>query len=149
MKYAVIICPGCGMAKGVETARKTTTCQCGRKVHVGRVKHHYMTDSHRELADAVALANEALRGGAKLPRRRRTSKDPYYAIGERAKSLTDPTQRIAQVAAGLAQLGAEFSILELRRVAGVVGRESAEEMLKRMKQTNLVYEVGEDRYRAV
>jgi len=150
MKYAVIVCPGCGRARGIETARKTSTCQCGRKVFTSRVKRHFLTDTPSELAAAVAEANAALAGGNQLSKKRTRKKtNPYSMIAERTKGVKDTTQRLSQIAQELTEHGQEFSLADLRKVAALVGKEPADEMLALMIANNIVYEVGDERYRAV
>lgn len=150
MKYAVIVCPSCGKARGIETARKTSTCQCGRKIVNSRVKRHFLTDSPTELASAVGEANAALAGGGKLPRRKaRRRTNPYSEIAERAKRIKDRTQRLSQIAQELTEHGQEFSLEDLRKVAALVGKEPGDEMLSLMVSQNIVYMVGDERYRAV
>jgi len=150
MKYGVIVCPKCGMARGVETSKKTTTCQCGREIKLSRVKFHFKTDSPSELARAVGRANAALRGGKQLPRmRKRVAKGPYSETAERARLAKDPLSRMKTIAVSLTELKSEFDIDDLRRVAALLAKESAEEMLAKMIELNIVYERGNGRYRAV
>ncbi len=149
-RYGVIVCPRCGMAKGVETSKKTTSCQCGRDIDVSRVKIRYGTDSPIELADLVAQANATLKGGGPVRERRRARKgDPYVAIAERARPVKDPLERMWVVAQGLTELHAGFTVEDLRRVSSLLGRDSAEDMLARLNEHNLVYETAPETYRCV
>jgi hypothetical protein len=149
-RYGVIVCPKCGMAKGVETDKKTTTCQCGRDIDMKRVKLMFLTDSPLELADSVANANASLRGGGQLPSDKKAKKrDPYAGIAERAKPIKDPLERMKVVSAELSRLKREFTIEDLRKVAAVLGKDSPEDMLARLLEHNLVYEASEGTYRAV
>lgn len=150
MKYGVIVCPKCGMAKGIEAAKKTTTCQCGREIEMARVKLMFPTDSPMELAESVAKANAALRGGDQMPSEKKTRrKDTYYIIAERAKPIKDPLERMKVVAKGLTELKSEFGLEDLRRVASLLAKDSPEDMLARLKEHNLVYETGPGIYRSV
>ncbi len=149
MKYGVIVCPKCGMAKGVESARKTTTCNCGREIDLAKMKLMFQTDSPKELAESVGKANAALRGGGQMPTERKRRKDPYYVIAEAAKPVKDPLERMRLVAKGLSELGPDFGLEELRKVAAILGRDSPEDMLARLKEHNLVYESEPGRYRSV
>jgi hypothetical protein len=149
-KYGVVICPKCGNAKGVESAKKTTACQCGREIRLDRVKLMFMTDSPLELSDSVAAANAAIRGGGRLPSERRSRKrDPFAAIAERAKAVKDPLERAHIVARGLTELTSEFGLEDLKRVSSMLGKASAEDLLVMLKEHNLVYETAEGNYRAV
>jgi transposase len=150
MKYAVIICPKCGKAKGVEAGKKTTSCPCGREMTVARLKFYFETDSPSELARAVAEANEQLAEGKKPSARRRTKhKDPYARISERARVIKDPLERMHAVAKDLTSLQGEFGCEDLRRIAHLVGKVSPEDMIARLQEQNLIYEVTDGRYRSV
>lgn len=146
----MIICPKCGMAKGVEADKKTTTCQCGREIDMKRVKLKFMTDSPLELADSVAQANAALMGGEPLPPEKKSrKKDPFYVIAERAKPVKDPIERMRVVARGLTDLKGDFGIEDVRKVVSVLGKDSAEDVLARLKEHNLIYESDVGVFRAV
>ncbi len=149
-KYGVIVCPRCGMAKGVETTKKTTSCQCGNDIDLSRVKIKYQTDSPMELVELVGKANAALRGGEPPPHERRSrKKDPYMAIAERAKPIKDSLERMRSLAQGLTEIQSSFTIDDLRKVTHLLGKDSAEDVLARLKEHNLVYEVEPGVYRAV
>lgn len=149
-KYGVIVCSRCGMAKGVETSRKTTSCQCGYEIDLSRVKIKYKTDSPLELADLVAQANAALRGGGSMPAKRRTKRgDPYMAIAERARPIKDSLERMRTIAQRLTELQSRFTLEDLRRVSSLLGKDSAEDILARLSEHNLVYEVEPGIFRAV
>jgi len=149
-KYGVIVCSKCGMAKGVETAKKTTGCQCGNEMVLSHVKIKNQTDSPLELADLVASANAALRGGEPTPPERRSrKKDPYLSIAERAKPIKDSLERMRSIAQGLTELQSRFTIDDIRRIASLLGKDSAEDVLARLKEHNLVYESEPGVYRSV
>jgi secreted Zn-dependent insulinase-like peptidase len=150
MKYAVIICPKCGKARGVETARKTTTCQCSRVIKVPHTKSIFETDSPSELARAVAEANEQLAEGSRpRARRKRSPKDPYAGVAERARAIRDPLERMRVVAQELTVMNGEFGYDDVRRVASMVGKESPEDIIARLQEHGLIYETSEGTYRAV
>jgi len=138
------------MARGVEAGRKTTTCQCGREIKLKRVKLKYMTDSPLELAESVAKANAALRGGQELPPEKRPRrKDPFFVIAERAKAVKDPVERMRVMAKGLTDLKSAFAVEDVRRVASIIGKDSPEDVIKVLREHNLVYETADGRFRAV
>ncbi len=150
MKYGLLVCPKCGMAKGVEASKKTTTCQCGREIDLRRVKLKYVTDSPLELAESVAKANAALRGGQQLPPERKPrKKDPFFVIAERAQSIKDPVERMKVIAKGLTDLKGAFGVDDVRRVVSILGKGSAEDVIKVLQEHNLVYETADGRFRAV
>ncbi len=146
----MIVCPKCGMAKGVKANKKTTSCQCGREIDMSRVKIMFLTDSPMELAESVARANAALRGGEQLPREKKArSRSPYALAAESAKSAKDPLERLRIIAQELTRLKSGFAIEDLRKVASILGKNSADDMLARMLEHNMVYEAGEGVYRSV
>ncbi len=149
MKYGVIVCPKCGMAKGVEADRKTTTCQCGREIKMHSVKLMFQTDSPMELADSVAMVNASLRGGEHIVVEKKGKKDSYFVISERAKTIKDPLERMRVVARELTVLKVEFTFEDVKKVAAIVGKDSPEDMIARLKEHNLIYETGEGKYRSV
>jgi secreted Zn-dependent insulinase-like peptidase len=149
-RYGVIVCPKCGMAKGVEADKKTTTCPCGRDIDMKRVKLMFLTDSPHELADSVAKTNASLRGGGHIPSEKKSrKKDPYAEIADRAKPIKDPLERMKVVSSELSKLKQDFTMDDLRKVASILGKDSPEDMLIRLLEHNLVYEVSEGTYRAV
>jgi len=150
VKYGVIVCPKCGMAKGVEANRKTTTCQCGREIKMSSVKLMFITDSPMELADSVAMANASLRGGEQLVvEKKRKKRDPYFAISERAKPIKDSLERMRVIARELTTLKVEFTFEDMKKVAAIVGKDSPEDIIARLKEHNLIYETGDGKYRSV
>jgi hypothetical protein len=150
MKYGVIVCLRCGMAKGVETNRKTTTCHCGREIKVSSVKLMFQTDSPMELADSVAMTNASLRGEEHLVvEKKGKKKDPYFVISERAKPIKDPLERMRVVASELTALKVEFTFEDMKKVAAIVGKDSPEDMIARLKEHNLIYETGDGKFRSV
>lgn len=150
MKYGVIICPKCGRARGVEAGKKTTTCQCGREMNLSRVKLKFPTESPMELAKIVGQVNEALAEGEPMPSAPKPRrKSPASRVAERAKSIKDPLERMRVIAEELTALKQEFTLADLRKVAGMIGKDSAEDMLARLLEHNLVYETQEGSYRSV
>jgi hypothetical protein len=146
----VVVCPKCGKAKGVESRKKTTTCQCGREIQLKRLKLQFLTDSPLVLADTVAKVNAALKGGEKMPSERRPRKKSTSAgISEQARAVRDPLERIRLVASELTALKGEFTIADLQKVSSTLGKDSPEKIIARLQEHNLIYEVEEGRYRSV
>ncbi|TRO49197.1 hypothetical protein E2P63_09040 [Candidatus Bathyarchaeota archaeon] len=150
LKYAVILCPKCGKARGIETRRKTMTCPCGRKIVLSRAKHYFETDNPLELADAVADANEKLADGLvpKVKKRRRR-RDSFSRIAERARAAKDPSEKLRIIASDLTELKGEFTVEDLRKVSSVVGKEPSQKVLNRMQSMGLVYESSPGRFKVV
>lgn len=150
MRYGVIVCPACGKAKGVEADKKTTKCQCGREVDLVKTKLEFRTESPMELADAVAQANALLAGGEKLTfEKKPRKKGPYAAVSEKAKAVKDPLERLRIIAQELTMLKGDFDADDVRKVTNLIGRESAEDVIARLKEHGLVYETADGKYRLV
>jgi hypothetical protein len=150
MKYAVIICPKCGKAKGVEAERKTTTCPCGMEIKLSKTKFLFECNSPLELARAVAEANEQLAGGSRPKVRRKASpKDPYACVAERARAIKDPLERMRVIASELTAMHGEFGYDDVKRVAALVARESPEDIIARLQEHGLIYETSEGAYKSV
>jgi hypothetical protein len=150
LKYGVMVCPKCGMAKGIETSKKTTTCQCGREIVMSRVKVMFLTDHPLELADSVAKANASLRGGEQvLTEKKSRKKDPYSRIAERANPIKDPIERMHVIARELTELKPGFSLEDVRKVAILLGKDSPEDIIARLQEHNLIYETEEGTFKAV
>ena len=151
VKYGLVICPSCGKARGVETAKKTSTCPCGRHGRLFKSQMKYRTDSPLELAEMVAQANLQLAGGKKF-RRPRSSKgtdDPFARVAKRAKGLRDPAEAAEAVVRGLTEELGDFSVEDLRQVLLLLGKGSPDDMISRLVDNNLVFEVREGRYRSI
>lgn len=150
LKYGVMVCPKCGMARGIETNKKTTTCQCGREIVMSRMKIMFLTDSPLELADSVAKANASLRGGEQvLTDKKSRKKDPYSKIAERAKPIKDPIERMHVIARELTELKPGFSLEDVRKVATLLGKDSPEDIIARLQEHNLIYETEEGTFKSV
>jgi len=150
VKYAVIICPKCGKAKGVETRRKTTTCPCGREIRLKRGMFKFMTDSPSELADTVGRVNAALHGAEPMPKeKKRKRKDSYTAMVEGTDSVKDPLKRLHAITIELTKSKSFFEFEDLRRVLSIMGREDPERMLGVLLENGIIFEVSPGRYRSV
>ena len=147
-KYGIVICPACGKARGIEASRKTSSCPCGRQVRIRKSMLKFETDSPHELAEMVAQANTQLANGKRFRRTKpRAPSDPCARVAQRVMVLRGPAERAEAIARELtAELG-DFGVDDVRRVVSVLGRDDPEEIMTRLKDSSLVYEVCEGRYR--
>jgi secreted Zn-dependent insulinase-like peptidase len=149
LKYGVIVCPKCGRARGVESIRKTVTCQCGRVIKVGRMKLQYPTDSPLELADIVGKVNASLKGGEPMPKAKRKRKaDAYTKIFEKARGIKDPLERMRAVVSELTAMKSVFDNDDIARLAAIIGEESSEALLSKLMANGVVYEVAPGKFKA-
>lgn len=146
----MIVCPKCGRARGVESAKKTTTCQCGRMIKLSRMKLRFMTDSPHELAQTVAKVNASLKGGGPMPSaKKRKKRGPHAAISEKAASIKDPLERMHVMVVELTALRSEFDINDIKKIAVMIGKQTPEDLIVRLLEYGIIYEVGLGRYKAV
>lgn len=150
MKYGVIICPKCGKARGVESRRKTTTCQCGRKIILTRMKLQFPTDSPHELANIVGKVNASLKGGGPMPSAKKKRKtNSYTAISEKAKVTKDPLEKMRLIVAELAAQKSELDADDFKQVATMIGKENLEDLIVRLLDLGIIYEIGPGKFKAV
>ena len=147
MRYAVIVCPKCGKARGVESVRKTTTCPCGRRINVSRVKFQFEPTRPRTRERSRRGERAASEGRSSRPEG--DLQGPLSDVAERARAVKDPLERHGGDAVELTACGGEFGDEDMKRVAALVGRESAEDMIARLQEHGLVYETADGRFRSV
>jgi hypothetical protein len=134
----------------VETAKKTSTCPCGRQGRLFKSQLKFETDSPLELAEVVAQANSQLGSGKKFRRpRSKKAKDVYSRAAEGAKGHRGPVEMAEAVVRALTEELGEFTVEDLGRVLSLLGKGSPDEMIVRLKENNLVIEVAEGMYRSV
>ena len=98
----------------------------------------------------VGQANEQLLAGKKFRRRKaKKPEDPCVRVAQACMSIKDSVQRGEAIARGLTDEFGAFGLEELGRVLAVLGSDDPEGLIRRLLDANLVYEVGEGRYRAV
>ncbi|UCE80512.1 MAG: hypothetical protein JSV94_04965 [Methanobacteriota archaeon] len=108
----------------------------------------FETDSPLELAEMVAQANLQLGDGKKFRRpRAKPSKDPCARVAQRVKVIGGSAEMMEAIARELTDELGDFGIEDVRRVLAVLGKGDPEEMMVKLRDSSLVYEVGEGRYR--
>jgi uncharacterized Zn finger protein (UPF0148 family) len=147
MKYGVIICPKCGKARGVETARKTVTCQCGRQIKLQRLKPRFLTDSPLELAETVQKVNASLKGAGPMPKERRKARSSAVVVDkEKLKNAKDPLEKARVVLEGLSKKKPEFGADDLTKMSAQIGGKP-EDIVERLLEGGVIYEVAPGRFR--
>jgi hypothetical protein len=63
--------------------------------------------------------------------------------------VKDPVERMKVIAKGLTDLKSSFGVEDVRRVVVLLGKGSAEEVIKVLQEHNLVYETADGRFKAV
>lgn len=150
MKYGVIICPKCGKARGVETSRKTVTCQCGRQIKLTRLKPQFLTDSPLELAETVQKVNASLLGAGPMPKeKRKTRQSPIEISPEKVKGIRDPLERARIVITELAKRKPVFSSEDITKIATQFGGAKADKLVERLLERGVIFEVAPGKFRSV
>jgi len=125
------------------------TCICGQTIELLRIKPKFVSNSPMKVAEAVALAkSQATEGRMELPKGP-PPKSRFGKIAAKAREVKDTQERLAQIAADLTKLKKEFSLEDLERVHELVGKESAKDMLVAMRESGIVFECGNGKFRAV
>ena len=107
-------------------------------------------DSPLELAGMVAQANEKLANGKKFRRSRAKSPDdPYMRVAKSASVLKGSVERAEAIARGLTGELGDFGVEDVQRVLSLLGKNDPASVISRLRESSLVYEVGEGRYRMV
>lgn len=61
MRFKVVVCSGCGWARGVRSGSKRVSCpRCGAVIKVQEAVAYFETDSEGDLVRGVADVNERL-----------------------------------------------------------------------------------------
>lgn len=152
--YGVVVCPRCRRAKGVDLAKKTTSCDCGFEIRVAASRTPFESSSSRSLVTAVGRVQAELHGGldlvesASASRPKRRSKDAFTRVIASA-SRGDRRQRTRLAAEGLAREFVLFTAEDWRRVAEAIGIPNPDEALQELARANVVYEPRPGYYRTV
>ncbi len=149
MKYGLIVCPRCGKARGVETVRKTVTCQCGRQIKVGRMKIQFLTDSPLELAKTVQKVNASLKGDGPMPKDRMKRGVRTITVDkEKMKGAKNQLERTRLIVEELSKKKPEFSSEDLSKISSQIGGGNADALVERLLASGVIYEVSPGRFRA-
>jgi hypothetical protein len=105
-------------------------------------------DSSMELAGMVAQANEKLANGKKFRRSRvKSPDDPYMRVATSASVLKNSAERAEAIARGLTGELGDFGVEDVQLVLSILGKDDPASVISRLRESSLVYEVGDGRYR--
>ncbi len=105
-------------------------------------------DSPLELAEMVAQANEKLANGKKFRRSRaKPPESPYARAARSASAFKDSADRAEAIARELTHELGDFGVEDVRRVLSIIGRDDAESVVRKLRESSIVYEVGDGRYK--
>lgn len=152
--YVVVACNRCRRAKLVEHHRKTTTCAaCDRPLELRDLKVHYSGMSLDEARETAGLLNATLAGREReylaamvvpaAPEPRHDNR--WNAAAAAARKVSGETARADAVARALR----EFDDGELAAAFALAGLREPARHLRRMLETQVVYEPRPGTYRAL
>ena len=152
--YLVIACPRCRRARVVEQGRKTAACAaCDRPLQLADLRASYLGPSLEEAQQVAGMVNAKLAGREReyvaalvVPEPRAARHDDRFgmaaAAARRATSEKDRADAIARA------LG-EFDDDELLKAFLSAGMRDPGRQLRRMLETQVVYEPKPGLYRAL
>ncbi|MFQ5837943.1 MAG: hypothetical protein ACE5HJ_04095 [Thermoplasmata archaeon] len=145
-------CPKCQRLKGVRLEAKTTTCQCGKKLYIQRLKVLFSTEEPRELPEALGRLRAALSGHLEefeeeLERRVRTkaSQDSATPHGPPSKGKLE---RALEALRSLSEQYDGFEMSQAEKVLQALDLKPSEVMGALLRE-NLLYETRKGVYRVL
>lgn len=153
--FGVVVCPGCGRAKGVELKQKTTTCACGFEIRVLPSRVLARAGTAREIAPLVGRANAQIAGGIDAydrlasPPRRRRSRDVHARVIAEVPKAGDRATRIRAAAAELSKELELFTRDDWTKVMDGLGILEPEGALEALIRANAVFEPRTGFYRTI
>ena len=143
-KYGVIVCPGCKSTKTVLLKNKTTEChQCGKKLELKKMKLHYQTDSRKEAGWAIGRLNAAMAGEDIPEEKEDIEDDPYVKASKKADIADDEKERLEIICKVIGEEMGGFETEDVRKVYELLGRKSSDDLEKKIKRLEGVYQPKE------
>ncbi len=150
-KYGVVVCSDCRTAKIVEIKDETSEChQCGKRLDLDKMKTHYKTDSRKEASWVIGRLNANMRGG-ELPEQEEEEeeKDPYLKASKKAGVASDEKERLRIVSRILDEEKDGFEISDVEEVYDLLGKEDVEDLERKLKRLEEIYEPEEGVFKSV
>lgn len=152
--YLVVACPRCRRARVVEQGRKTASCAaCDRPLQLADLRSAYLGPSLEEAQQTAGMVNARLQGRegeyvaalvAPEPRRARHD-DRFSAAAAAARRVTSEKDRADAIVRSLG----EFDDQDMLRAFMTAGVRDPPRHLRRMLETQVVYEPKPGLYRAL
>lgn len=142
--FAVVVCPRCRTAKGVNLNNKTVMCRCGKRLRIQELKIYQRASNYKELVDAVGKVNAYLRGAIKeykdfFPTKSKP-RDVYSRIASMARNARDRKEKIRVAVVELSKEFDLFSYEDLGKVLDKMGINGVERCLEDLLKENVIYE---------
>lgn len=150
MSYGLTICGACRRPRIADRGDATSTCPyCGCTERIGKLQFYYTSDDLRDVRRALAEATDAedvskLKKEQETKRRKVEDDDPHSTMVYRYEHASDIEDKMGILSEGLTRILGEFTLDDVREVAGP----RAEKMLSAMLDRGFVYETRPGFYRA-
>ncbi|MFW6064349.1 MAG: DUF5817 domain-containing protein [Candidatus Natronoplasma sp.] len=149
-KYAIIVCSRCRTPKTALLTNKTTKChQCGKRLTLKKMKIHYRTDSKEEASWAIGRLNAEMRGGELPEKEDSEEKGPYVKASKEAEVADNEGERLEIISRVLSEEVGTFGIEDVEKVYELLGRKDVDELEKKIKRLEEIYEPEEGVFRSV
>ena len=155
--YLVVACPRCRHARVVEQGRKTASCgSCPNTLELANLRVAFMGDALTEAQDAAGRLNAKLAGRedeylagmlmmAKPSSPKGHHDDRWNAAAAAARNVSGEVARADAIARALR----EFDDQDLLKASMLAGVRDPPRQLRRMLETQVVYEPKPGLYRAL
>ncbi len=166
MSFGVVLCPRCGVARGVKLESKTASCpNCGTRMKLKGSRILATLDNEKEVAQAVREINTKLRGGEEiyandlkiLEKKRKGSyngKSPnlYDEVAGKLVKIKGKDKKIVACARQLCSIQVEFTeddFIEVLKRTGLDKGEECEKYLKDLIADDVIYQPRNGVYRCL
>lgn len=145
MMFALTRCGVCHRPRVMDLSRKESSCPyCGCVQETSDLPRYFQSESQGEVRDAMARGVGFFPPDTSFKKERIAETDPYSTMVYRYEHCSDLEERMTILAEGLTAIKGEFTLDDLRDIAG----DRAERMLSAMLDRCIVSEVRIGRYRA-
>lgn len=150
MSYGLTLCGACRRPRIVEMGVSTSRCPyCGCTERAGKLNFFFTSDDQNEVRAALARATGAddyMPDPAQMAakKKRMEEADPHSTMVYRYEHAADIDEKMDILSQGLTSIKGEFTLDDVREVAGA----KAEKMLSAMLDRGFVYETKPGFYRS-
>ena len=145
MTYGLCACGSCGRPRVVDLSKKTTRCPyCGTPLAGSAATPYYTSEDQAAVREALGRAYGFTPPDEEAKRSRIAESDPYSTLAYRYEHCSGLETKMALLAKGLTEIKGEFTMEDVRGIAG----DKAEKLVSAMLDRCLVIEVRPGRYKA-
>ena len=145
MTYGLCKCDSCGRPRVVDLSKKTSRCPyCETPLDSSAATVYFTSNDQGAVREAMAQASGFVPPDASAKKERIAEADPHSTLVHRYERCSGLETKMAILAEGLTELKGEFTMEDVREIAG----DKAEKMVTAMLDRCLIIEVRPGRYRA-